>query len=410
MSNPAVPPFPQYGNSSRAADADIVAVDRIGAVPSILRVVCQSTGMGFAAFARVTDEGWTACAVQDNIDFGLKAGDSLDLKTTLCHDSRIAQRPVVFDTASEHPVYRDHPTPKLYGLQTYISVPIVRRDGTYFGDLCAIDPEPRRVSDERTVGMFQLFAELISAQLDSEDRVEASQAALRDAKAVADLREQFIAVLGHDLRDPLSAVAAAAELLVRRSEEPEGAKIGRRLSQTVRRMALLIDDVMDFARGRLGSGVGVHLADVANLGDALRSVIADLEGSHPGRVVSSVIEIDGPVRCDSKRVQQLLSNLLANALTHGAVDRPVEVEASVRAGQLTLVVRNEGEPIPPESLARLFEPYWRAPHSSAGGGLGLGLYICSQIVHAHGGRMSVTSTRATGTRFTVHLPLAARAA
>ena len=187
------------------------------------------------------------------------------------------------------------------------------------------------MSDERTVGMFKLFAELIAAQLDSEDRAEASQAALRDAQAIADLQEQFIAVLGHDLRDPLSAVAAAAELLAHRTEEPEGVKVGQRLVKTVRRMALLIDDVMDFARGRLGSGVGVELAEVVNLGDALRSVIADLKDSHPGRAVSSVIDVYCAVRCDPKRVQQLLSNLLANALPHGAVDRPVEFEASVGA-------------------------------------------------------------------------------
>lgn len=383
---------------------DIAAISRIGAVPLILRVACQSTGMGFAALARVTDEQWTACAVQDDIGIGLKVGDSLDANTTLCNEARLARKPVAFDNAGEHPHYRDHPAPKIYGLQSFISVPIVRKDGTYFGNLCALDPKPRRVSDERSVGMFQLFAELIAAQLDSEERVEVSQAALRDAQAVAELREQFIAVLGHDLRDPLSAVAVSAELLIRRPEEPTAARVGQRLLKTARRMALLIDDVMDFARGRLGSGLGVHPAPVADLGDALRSVIEDLRESHPGRVVVDTVAIDAPFVCDMKRVQQLLSNLLANALTHGAVDRPVEVKASVDADQLTLVVRNKGEPIAPESLCRLFEPYWRGAHTSAAGGLGLGLYICSQIVKGHGGTLDVTSAADGTTTFTARIP------
>ena len=81
----------------------------------------------------MTDDEWIACAVQDNIDFALKAGDLLDVKTTLCYEARMARCPVVFDNASEHSVYRNHPTPKIYGLQSYISVPIVRKDGTYSG-------------------------------------------------------------------------------------------------------------------------------------------------------------------------------------------------------------------------------------------------------------------------------------
>ena len=124
---------------------------RISAVPSLLRLICQNTGMGFAAVARVTDGTWTACAVQDDIEFGLVPGGQLDVHTTLCSEARAARQPVVIDHASQDPVYRDHHTPRLYNIESYISVPIVLPNGDYFGNLCAIDPRPRVVSDPRTV-------------------------------------------------------------------------------------------------------------------------------------------------------------------------------------------------------------------------------------------------------------------
>ena len=184
-------------DSADAIARDVAAVARISAVPSLLRLICQNTGMGFAAVARVTDGTWTACAVQDDIQFGLKPGGQLDVQTTLCSESRAARRPVVIDQASVDPVYAHHHTPRIYGIESYISVPIVRPDGTYFGNLCAIDPRPAIVSDPRTVTMFNVFADLIALQLENDDRQVATESALVDARTTAELREQFIAVLGH---------------------------------------------------------------------------------------------------------------------------------------------------------------------------------------------------------------------
>lgn len=179
---------------------DIDAVQRISAVPSMLRLICDQTGMGFAAVARVDDDSWTACAVLDRINFGLKPGDQLDVHSTLCIEARTAREPVAFDHASTHPIYCKHHTPRLYSIESYVSVPIVKRDGTYFGNLCAIDPNPHEVSNARIVAMFQGFADLIAHTLEIEDKQTATADALTDAVATAELRDQFIAVLGHDLR------------------------------------------------------------------------------------------------------------------------------------------------------------------------------------------------------------------
>jgi len=393
-------------DSAEAIARDIAAVGRISAVPSLLRLICQNTGMGFAAVARVTDGTWTACAVQDDIDFGLKTGGQLDVATTLCSESRAARGPVVIDHASLDPVYRDHHTPRIYNIESYISVPIVRPDGAYFGNLCAIDPRPAVVSEPRVVAMFTAFADLIGMQLESEDRQNAAETELVNARATAELREQFIAVLGHDLRNPLAAVGATAELLARRSE-PELVRLGMRLGVTTRRMSQLINDVLDLARSRLGAGMGVVLEETTELAAALNDVVFELREAHPQRRIDADIAIARPVRCDRGRLQQLLSNLLGNALTYGAVDRPVRVSAAIEGEQLVLEVANEGVPIASGDLARVFEPYWRPLTSKPGGGLGLGLYICAQIAMAHGGAMRVESSAEAGTVFSARLPIVA---
>jgi signal transduction histidine kinase len=397
------PEIPDSPDSPAAIARDLAAVARIDAVPALLRVVCETTGMGFAAVARVTEGTWITCAVQDDIGFGLKPGDPLDVNTTLCREVRAAREPVVIDHASEDPQYRNHHTPRMYGLQSYISVPIVRRDGSYFGNLCAIDPRPMKVSDARTLAMFTAFADLISVQFESQARQAEAEWELALERENAEVREQFIAVLGHDLRNPLAAVSVAGDLLALRSE-PELVALGGRIRANTRRMAQLIEDVMDLARSRLGSGIGIAPEEQTEVATALRDVIDELRDANPDRAVDSHIAIDAPVRCDLGRVQQLLSNLLGNALTYGAPDRPVQVDAVLYEGTLAISVTNQGEPIPPETLARVFEPYWRPAHSRRGG-LGLGLYICAQIAKAHGGDITVTSSRSEGTRFTARLPV-----
>src|ERR1700757_1739630 len=152
-----MPNLPVSLDSQESLARDLGAVARISAVPSILRMICDETGMGFAAVARVTDTSWTACAVQDNVGFGLKPGGQLELQTTLCFESRAARAPIIIDKFSEDPTYRGHHTPAIYGLESYISVPIILPNGEYFGNLCAIDARPAQVSEPRIVRMFEVF-------------------------------------------------------------------------------------------------------------------------------------------------------------------------------------------------------------------------------------------------------------
>jgi sigma-B regulation protein RsbU (phosphoserine phosphatase) len=231
------------------------------------------------------------------------------------------------------------------------------------------------------------------------------QESLRLERVASELREQFIAVLGHDLRNPLSAISGSAELLsLRPSLDETVARNIQRIERAAARMSALIDDVMDFAHGRLGSGLPLQRTAGKLLQPLLDQIVAELQVSHADRVIDAIISVSEPISCDPRRIQQLFSNLLANALTHGATDKPIRVRASVTSGVFELSVANSGEPIPPAAMEQLFQPFFRGTVRDGRQGLGLGLYIASEIARAHAGRIDVTSSAAE-TCFTFRMPL-----
>jgi signal transduction histidine kinase len=383
---------------------DVADVARIQAVAGILEIVCQMTGMGFAAVARVTDGTWTACAVRDLIGFGLQPGGQLGVQTTLCSESRAERRSIAFDDADQDPVYRDHHTPRTYNIRSYISVPIVLSNGEYFGNLCAIDPQPRVASSPSVVASFEAFAKLIGAELEKTRSDAALQSELLAERAVSAMREQFIAVLGHDLRSPLSAVAMIAETMVRHSARVDVPALGKRIRSSVKRMARLIDDVLDMERGRLSGKLELSATETDALGEAFHVVVDEVRSAHQDRDIRALIDIRGPIRADTTRLQQLLSNLLSNAIHHGAPELPVSVEVSRQGADLVIAVTNSGRPISAEDQQRIFLPYWRSEDRSPSGGLGLGLHISTMIARSHGGRVEVDSPPDGLIRFVARLP------
>jgi signal transduction histidine kinase len=256
------------------------------------------------------------------------------------------------------------------------------------------------------LGMFQRFAGLIAMQIDNEIARERDRNALLEERASSVLREQFIAMLGHDLRNPLQAISATSELMARRLADGSVlAGMASRIKVNTHRMSALIDDVLDFARGRLGGGICLRVRQIDDIEAELMAVVKELQDGQPTRRILTDINVTCAVPCDLGRIQQVLSNLVANALTYGAPESAVKVTAAVDGGDFIIEVWNEGEPIPPESMTKIFEPFWRRSFSGERQGLGLGLHICSQIARAHGGEISVASTQEAGTRFTARLPL-----
>ena len=391
-------------NLDAALTADITAISRIDAVASILEIVCRTTGMGFAAVARVTRDRWVACAVRDEIAFGLLPGGELDVKTTICDEIRDSGRAVIIDHVAQDEHFRDHHTPRLYGLQSYISMPIVLPDGAFFGTLCAIDPRPARLNRPEVIGMFKNFAQLIAFHLDAQARAARQDAALLDAQEAAKLREQFVAILAHDLRNPLASIDAGVSVILRRKPDEKTQSIGEQIHKSALRMASLIDDMLDFARGRLGGGFLLERNSNAPLSDHLEQVIGELRDLSENPIEAR-INLAHPVNCDPKRVAQIASNLVANAMKHGASGRPIRVWASTDEKGFALTVANEGEPIDAVVAKQLFQPFFRGNGRSANQGLGLGLYIASEIARAHGGKIEVASSKEE-TQFTLRIPAA----
>ncbi len=229
-----------------------------------------------------------------------------------------------------------------------------------------------------------------------------SDSALSSQREEAVLREQFIAVLGHDLRNPLASISAGMQLIQKARPDDRTDSIIIMMQRSAGRMAGLIDNVLDFARGRLGGGITL-LRSFQPLEPMLRQVVDELQSTHPESVITTAFELTTPVQADPVRIGQLFSNLLGNALTHGAQGAPVSVTAKT-TDRFELVVCNAGSPIAPEAMERLFYPFSRGEVRPSQQGLGLGLYIALEIAKAHGGTIDVTSTQEE-TCFALRMPL-----
>lgn len=235
-----------------------------------------------------------------------------------------------------------------------------------------------------------------------EERREVEGSLLKE-REIAELREHFIAVLGHDLRNPLASVQSGVRMLAKEPLSTRGKSVLSLMDGSVSRMAALISNVMDFARARLGGGLGLNRQSSQALEPELQQVVSELQASRPGREIQTHIDLSVSVTCDPVRLGQLVSNLLGNALTHGAEDQPVHLSARSDAEALEISVANAGKPIPADVQERLFLPFYRGEPTARKEGLGLGLYIASEIAKAHGGSLSVKSDQHE-TCFTFRMP------
>jgi PAS domain S-box-containing protein len=238
---------------------------------------------------------------------------------------------------------------------------------------------------------------------DETERVRMQEALQSEAR----FRDQLIAIVGHDLRTPLSGVLMGARLLqARRTVAPPDRSAVDRIIRQAERMSRMVHDLLDYSRVRVGQRITVVRAP-CDLAAVAADVAAGMTVSHPKRAVRLVVDGDLRGEWDTDRLAQVLSNLIGNALAHGDPDSPVTVRVEPHAEEVLVSVHNQGTPIPPDAIGHLFEPFWRGgtrPDKRTSGGLGLGLFIVQEIVRAHGGNLGVRSSRTEGTTFSVALP------
>ncbi len=384
---------------------DIAAINQISIVPQLLEVICNTTKLRFAAIARVTNERWVACATLDNIPMGLKAGDELEIKDTFCDQVNRTGNPVIFDNVKEDELYCNHPVPKLYGIESYISVPIYRKNGEFFGTLCALDSVPGRINTPEVHNMFKLFTDLIAFHLEAVEEVMHSKKKLREEKEMAELRDQFIAILGHDLKNPIATMRMSADILLKMSKEDLTQRHAKMIKSTSFRMQGLIENILDFAKGKMGEGIVLDKqVNNGTLEKILKQVVKEVKITSPERDIKSSFILDHEIYCDKNRIGQLFSNLLSNADQHGDPSSPVYANARTNGEHFELAVVNKGKKIPESSHAHLFQPFYRESKEDTSKGLGLGLFIASEIAKAHNGELSVSSTDEE-TSFTLKIPL-----
>jgi signal transduction histidine kinase len=216
------------------------------------------------------------------------------------------------------------------------------------------------------------------------------------------LNEELMAVVGHDLRNPLNVVLMTTALLAH-STDPELKKCVARLQSSGSRMAHIIDELFDLSRARLGGGIPIE-RQAADLSSITRKTVAEFEATNPSRQIDVLVTGNVQGDWDAARLGQVLSNLVGNALRHGTVSVPITVRLTGSAQEVVASVHNGGH-IPADLMPRLFEPFQSGVGKrTRAEGLGLGLYIVQQIVHSHGGEVRVSSTQEEGTSFEIRLP------
>ena len=426
---------------------DIINIENITIVPTILNVICQTTGMGFAAIARVTEDRWITCSVQDNVAFGLKPGDELMIKTTICNEIRQNPRAVIIDNVSEDKDYHDHHTPAMYNLQSYISVPIIRQDGTFFGTLCAIDPKPNSLKEFKVREMFNLFAELISFHLTSIEQsaenkkflqekinlLEKTESEKREVqKQNSDIEktliqknislqkmnselEAFNYISSHDIQEPLRKNQLFTDTIEREDANnlSEKSKTAfHKIKASAFRMQNLINDLLIYSKTKFDT----RKFEIKDINAIVQDVIEDLADEFENSNVVFDIQELGKLPVIEFQFRQLLYNLINNSLKFGSPDRNliITVSAKITNGALEqlspltkyyqITISDNGigfDPLYSDKIFGLFQALDTKPVKSTG----IGLTIVKRIVENHKGFIKASGILNEGAKFDIFIPI-----
>ncbi|MBO9563856.1 MAG: GAF domain-containing protein [Niastella sp.] len=403
---------------------DVENIQQLDIVPSILELICRTTGMGFSAVARVTEQRWIACAVRDELNFGLVPGGELQIETTICNEIRGHGQPVVIDEVRTDAIFCNHHTPKLYGFESYISIPIFLKNGQFFGTLCAIDPKPLPLKAMKMVTMFNLFADLIAYHLQSRDvalqqKELLTKTQLQLSSSLDDIR-QFSYISQHTLQEPLRKLRVFSDLLAHENTLPADHK-ARGIAQKINGLATdfsnMIYGLTDFS-GDVNSAVAFEIVDtnwiMAEAASKLRLLMKE---KHAELQMEPLHQVQG----NRGQITRLFYNLLNNALRFSRPGIPPLVRVYSRELTADEVIRlpitvnnvsyckicfeDNGLGIAAVHREKIFDLFVRLHTKDDYPGLGVGLSQAKRIMRHHGGTIVVDSEPGVGSVFSLVFPL-----
>ncbi|MDQ6813115.1 MAG: ATP-binding protein [Bacteroidota bacterium] len=412
---------------------DVASIQKISIVTTILDVICRTTGMRFAAVARVTDSRWITCSVLDKLEFGLKPGDELKVETTLCHEIRMSGEPVIIDDVKKDTHFCKHHTPAQYGFSSYISVPIKRKDGSFFGTLCALDSLPARLNVPEVKNMFNLFADLISFHLQAVEQIEDSESRLQKEREDrtklleqknAELQkmnlelEAFAHVAGHDLQEPLRKIETFSNLILDKDFDKlssQAKNYFERLKKSVNRMQNLIRDLLMYTQVKVYEQVfqNVHLSTI------VEEVIQNFSEEMELKKVTVEVGEMCTVSIIPFQFYQLLQNLISNSIKFSRAGVPpvIQISAVTEKGDKNInekmlpetdychiTISDNGIGFAQEYSEKVFKVFQRLNGREEYDGTGIGLSIVKKIADNHDGFITVQAAVNEGARFDIYIP------
>jgi signal transduction histidine kinase len=408
---------------------DIERVKQLSIVPTILDVVCQTTGMGFAAIARVTQDRWIACSVRDDIQFGLVPGGELEVGTTICNEIRDSHQAVIIDHVEESDDFCNHPTPRMYGFQSYISFPIILKNGDFFGTLCAIDPKPALLNNPKIIGMFNLFSDLISFHLQQAELLERSTVALQNLNQKlldsVDENRQYRHISNHNLQEPLRKIRLFSGLLVDATEKNDVDKaksIAFKIESSAQKLSIMIKDLSVFSE-LSEEELSFERVD---LNEIIADVCRQLSSQVKARNATIRSEPLPLIKGIPLQLEHVFYHLLNNAIKFSKQTELPVIAVSVKnlsKSQLNhpilsgngsdfveIQIQDNGIGIERSQLEKIFDIFSQVPFNSVREGEGFGLAYCRKIIRNHSGIISAQSELGKGTTLSIILPLAKKLA
>ena len=282
----------------------------------------------------------------------------------------------------------------------------LRKDGSRFWANVTITT--LRDSSNQLLGFAKVTQDLTQRrEAEATARALAEQrAALAEKARIQEFQERFLAILGHDLRNPLASIDMGLGILRELTPDGAGAGVLARMQSSSARMSRMIEQILDLTRSRLAGGLELDLRPM-DLRETLNKIVDELRIAHPRHSIDAEIPV-ASILADADRLEQVFSNLIGNAILHGDPSTAVVVRAQVADDTVSVTVHNEGEAVPAEIQAKLFDPFRRGERESRSAktaGLGLGLYISWEIVRGHGGSIEIDSSADRGTTFRVNIPI-----